>query len=603
MQRVADFIAQHLADNGIERIFMITGGGAMHLNDAIGRQKGLETVFNHHEQACAIAAEGHSRMTGKLSVVNVTTGPGGLNTLTGVMGQWTDSIPVLYISGQVKFETTIHSQPELPLRQMGDQEVDIISVVKPLTKFAVSVTNPADIAYCLGKAMHLAVSGRPGPVWIDVPMNVQGALIEPSALRRYDPAENKPVFDKAAIALKAQEVASRLLAAKRPVLVGGNGIRVCGACAKYIQLLETLKIPAVTTFNAVDMVPSGHPLFGGRIGTVGTRGGNFTLQNADFALFIGTRNNIRQISYGWKSFARHAFTVAVDVDAAELSKHTFRPDMPILADADFFLTALLDALSGKAVPDRSEWVSWCSARVKKYSPVLPQYGQSDKINPYCFVDSLTRLAPADNTIVAGNGTACVVSFQAGQYKEGQRAFWNSGCASMGYDVPAAIGACYGSGRKPVLCLAGDGSIMMNLQELETIGYNKLPIKVFVLDNGGYVSIRQTQAGFFGMPYIGCGPESGVGFPAFDKLGEAFGMKTAVLSSRKDMDEVLKRVLDEKGPVLCHVVLDREYSFSPKLSSERKPDGRMVSKPLEDMYPFLDRDEFADNMLVPHWPEG
>lgn len=602
MQRVADFVAQHLADKGIDRVFMITGGGAMHLNDAIGRQKGIETVFHHNEQGCAIAAEGQSRVTGKLSVVNVTTGPGGLNTLTGVMGQWTDSIPVLYISGQVKFETTIHYRPENPMRQVGDQEVDIISVVKPLTKFAVSVTNPADIAYYLDKAMAIAVSGRPGPVWIDVPMNVQGALIDPSVLRRYDPAEDEFYFDRAKVRKQAEEIAARLMAAKRPVLIGGHGIRACGARGQYLRLLELLKVPAVTTFNAVDMVPTDHPCYGGRIGTVGTRGGNFTLQNADLALFIGTRNNIRQVSYGWKAYARHAFKVVVDVDAAELAKHTVVPDLAVHSDAGFFISELLLALKGKALPDRTEWLEWCAKRVRKYPVVLPQYWDLKHISPYCLVDAITRLAPLDNTLVAANGTACVAAFQAGQYREGHRAFWNSGCASMGYDVPAAIGACYGSGRKPVICLAGDGSIMMNLQELETIGYNKLPVKVFVLDNGGYVSIRQTQAGFFGMPYIGCGPESGVGFPSFEKLGEAFGMKTASIVSYAGMEDIIKEVLSEKGPVLCHVQLDRTYSFAPKLSSERKPDGRMISKPLEDMHPFLEREEFKQNMLVPLWPE-
>jgi len=602
MQRLADFVAQHLADCGVDRVFMITGGGAMHLNDAIGRQKGIEKVFNHHEQGCAIAAEGHSRITGRLSVVNVTTGPGGLNALTGVMGQWTDSIPVLYISGQVKFETTIHYRPEVPLRQVGDQEVDIISVVRPLTKFAVSVTNPADIRYYLDKAMAIAVSGRPGPVWVDIPMNVQGSLIDPSALRKYNPSEDEFVFDRAKVREQVGEIASRLLSAKRPVLVGGNGVRASRARDKYLKLLELLKIPAVTTFNAVDMVPSSHPCYGGCIGTVGTRGGNFTLQNADLVLFIGTRNNIRQVSYGWKSYARHGFKVVVDADAAELSKHTVVPDLSVHSDAGFFLSSLLDALEGKALPDRREWMAWCAERVRKYPAALPQYLASKNVNPYCFVDALSRMASADNTFVAGNGTACVAAFQAGQYKEGQRAFWNSGCASMGYDVPAAIGACYASGRKPVICLAGDGSVMMNLQELETIGYNKLPVKVFVLDNGGYVSIRQTQSGFFGMPYIGCGPESGVGFPSFEKLGEAFGMKTASIRSHDEMNGVLGSVLAEKGPVLCHVILEKEYSFAPKLSSERKPDGRMVSKPLEDMYPFLDREEFRGNMLVPLWPE-
>ncbi|MFA5161956.1 MAG: thiamine pyrophosphate-binding protein [Elusimicrobiales bacterium] len=600
--RVADFVAGKLVERGVERVFMIVGGGAMHLNDALGKCKGIAPVFFHNEQGCAIAAEGYSRMTGRLGVVNVTTGPGGLNTLTGVMGQWTDSVPVLYISGQVKFETTIHYRPEVPVRQIGDQEVDIIKVVGPVTKFAVSVTNPQDIGYYLDKAINIAVTGRPGPVWVDIPMNVQGAQIDENSLRRYDPAEDKFIFDEAAARSAIAKTAELLKNAKRPVVVGGNGVRAAHARDKYLALVKRLGAPVCCTFNAADMVPNAHPLFAGRIGTVGDRAGNFALQNADVALFIGTRNNIRQVSYGWKTFARHAHKIVVDADAAELQKHTLTPDTAVHCDAGFFIDALAGTFGDTVLPDWKEWVDWCAERKRKYPVVLPEYRRSEKINPYVFIEELTRQTSAGHAIVTGDGTACVAPFQAADIKEGQRVFWNSGCATMGYDLPAAIGACIASGGKDTVCLAGDGSVMMNVQEMQTIAYYRLPVKIFILNNNGYVSIKQTQAGFFGMPYVGCGPESGVGFPDFQKLAAGFGIPALEIAQPARLAEGIKAALAAPGPVLCEVKLAEDYIFSPKLSSERKPDGRMVSKPIEDMYPFLDRGEFQKNMLVPLWPE-
>lgn len=601
MMKVTDYIAKRLVEAGVRQVFMITGGGAMHLNDSLGRQTALEYVCCHHEQACAIAAEGYARLTGRMAVVNVTTGPGGLNTLTGLMGQWTDSVPVLYLSGQVKFETTIHSCPEVPLRQLGDQEADIIRIVKPMTKYAVSVTDPKDIRKVLDKALYLATHGRPGPVWIDLPINVQGAQIDETQLAGFDLSSSMDYPPMAAgndeLSASVARTVEALQTARRPVIVVGHGVRIAGAITPLLRLAERLGIPLLTTFNGFDSVPDDHPLFVGRIGTIGTRAGNFALQNSDVLLEIGTRNNIRQVSYGWQTFGRAAFKIIVDIDPAELRKPTVKPDLPVQADAKAFVLELDRQWPAAGRSDWKTWLEWALVRKQKYPVVLPEYHRSTRINPYVFIDVLTRHTQADDIVVAGNGTACVALFQAGHVKPGQRLFWNSGCASMGYDLPAAMGACIGSGGRNTICLAGDGSLQMNLQELQTVAHYRLPLKLFVLSNDGYQSIKQTQANFFGMPYIGCDRSSGVSFPDPARLAQAHGLESAVLENHADLESKIEEILRAKHSIICDVRLETDYVFAPKLSSEKKPDGRIISKPLEDMYPFLDRAEFMENMLI------
>jgi acetolactate synthase I/II/III large subunit len=595
MIKVSDYIAKRLVEYGVEHVFMLTGGGAMHLNNSLGRAKGIKCIFNHHEQACAIAAEGYARTTGGLAVVNITSGPGGLNTLTGVMGQWTDSVPVLYISGQVKFETTIGSCPGLNLRQLGDQEVDIISVVKPITKFAVSIRDPKDIMRILDKAIHIATSGRPGPVWLDVPLDVQGAMVEESAMPRYNEKQDSIIFQKEEVDSKISQALDFLKNSQRPVLIAGYGIRIAGAQKVLLNLLGKLRIPALTTFNGFDLLSSDNPYFIGRIGILGSRAGNFALQNSDFILCVGSRNNIRQISYNWKSFARAAKKVVVDIDPAELKKPTLKPDLAINCDAKYFLEEFLKCAIG--LPEWNWWFNWCRERKDKYPIVMPQYKKSRLVNPYYFMHMLTELIERDNVIIAGNASACVVLFQAGIVKKNQRIFWNSGCAAMGYDLPAAIGACLANKKRNTICIAGDGSIQMNIQELQTVVYNKLPIKIFVLNNKGYVSIKQTQENFFGLPYVGCDEESGVSFPSFTKIAKAYGMKTESITGHRGIISKINTVLKFKGSVLCDVLLEPNYKFSPRVSSEKLDDGRIISKPLEDMFPFLDRNEFKKNMLI------
>lgn len=598
MIKVSDFIARYLADYGVRHVFILTGGGAMHLNDSFGKEPRIKCIFNHHEQACAIAAEGYSRVTGKLAVVNVTTGPGGLNTLTGVMGQWTDSIPVLYISGQVRYDTTVYSCREIGLRQLGDQEICIVDIVKPITKFAAVVTEPLKIKYYLDKAIYIATHGRPGPVWLDIPMNVQGAMVDEDSLFEYNEKEDVSKSPLDDINIKVKKTLELFNKCERPVLIAGHGIRIAQAENVFNEIVEKIKIPVLSTFNGFDLTESDNPYYIGRIGTIGDRAGNFALQNSDLVLCLGSRNNIRQISYNWETFARKAKKIAVDIDETELKKPTIKIDLPIHADVRDFLEELDRQMNNNKLPDYSKWLSWCHERKIKYPVVLPEYSDDRKgVNPYYFVKQLTKNMGSDDVLVAGNGSACVILFQAGIVKKGQRFFWNSGCAAMGYDLPASIGACFGNNKKTTICLAGDGSLQLNIQELITVVYHKLPIKVFYLDNSGYISIKQTQSNFFSGKFVGCDEESGVGFPDIIKVAKAYGLNVKAINDHKNIDKKIKDILDSDKPVLCVVKLTNDYIFAPKLSSERKPDGKIVSKPLEDLFPFLDRDEFRNNMII------
>jgi acetolactate synthase-1/2/3 large subunit len=609
--RVADYIASSLAEHGVEHVFMVTGGGAMHLNDAFGRERKLKIVHCHHEQACAIAAEAYARLSGNIAAVNVTTGPGGVNALNGVYGAYTDSIGMIVVSGQVKRETMVSSY-DLPLRQLGDQEIDIVRMAEPVCKFTTVLRDPLEVRYVMEKAIWLARSGRPGPVWIDVPTDVQGAKIDPKSLHGFDPlAEGR---GGAPLALEpeanptrgddlervARTVLERMMAATRPVIMVGTGIRISKSLDAFLRVADKLGVPVATAFNAHDVIWNDHPLYAGRPGTVGDRAGNFAVQNSDFLLILGCRLNIRQISYNWQSFAREAFKVMVDIDRAELEKPTLSIDMPVHADLADFIGAL-DRLPYTPAPRHAAYVKWCRERIEKYPVVDPAYwAKASPINPYCFMGKLFDALVEDDIVVTGDGTACVAAFQSAFIKKGQRLFSNSGSASMGYDLPAAIGAHHASGRR-VVCLAGDGSIMMNLQELQTIAGANLPIKLVVLNNGGYSSIVQTQRNFFPDNIVGCGPSSGVTFPDFKKVLEAFGFGYQRVDHHDGMADVIAAMLDADGPQAIEVMLDPLQPFAPKLSSRRLEDGTMVSSPLEDMHPFLPRDELAENMMISPMP--
>jgi acetolactate synthase I/II/III large subunit len=603
MIRLADYVAQTLVAHGIEDVFLVTGGGAMHLNDAIGRCEGLRYVACHHEQACSIAAQSYYRLTNRLAAVNVTAGPGGTNAITGVFGAWVDSLGIVVISGQMKWETLVRSTG-LPLRQLGDQEIDIVRVVESITKYAVMVTDPQSIRYHLEKAIYLARSGRPGPVWLDIPINVQAAPIDPDVLRGYDPAADlgalpdpAPLHGEA-LEAKCREVMERLAASERPVIYAGAGVRLAGADKELLCFAERVGVPVVTGFNAHDLIPTDHPLFGGRPGTIGDRGGNFVVQNADFLLVVGCRLNIRQVSYAWEHFARAAYKVIVDVDWAELKKPTVRPDLPIHADAAEFLRVLLAGELPSQTSARDEWVEWCRTRRARYPVVLPDYWTgSDRVNPYCFGDALFDELGEGDIVVTGDAMACISTFQTAKIKRGQRLYSDSGSAPMGFDLPAAIGAAIAGPGRRVVCVAGDGSLMLNLQELQTIKGYGLPVKLFIFNNGGYHSIRTTQRSFFPGNDVGAGPESGVTFPDFEKVMRGFDFPYRRCASHADLRDAIAGTLAVAGPAVCEVMLDLAQPFSPKTSSKRLADGRMVTAPLEDMAPFLPRDEFLSNMIV------
>lgn len=585
--KLSDFIGKYLKEKyGIKTVFMVSGGGAMHLNNSFGKY--FNYIANHHEQGCAFAAEGFARVNQELAVVNVTTGPGGLNCLNGVFGQWTDSVPVLYISGQVKYETSMDSCKDLALRQLGDQETDIISVVKPLTKFAQTVFDPKRIKYYIDRAIYEATTGRFGPVWLNIPMNVQSAVIEEDELEGFIPQKRE---EKQNFHLK--EVLEKLKIAKRPLVVAGHGIRLSDAKEEFFKLIETYNLPVVTSFNGADIIPANHPLYVGRIGTIGQRAGNFALQNADLLLELGTRNNIRQVSYNWENFGKNAYKIVVDIDEAELKKPLVRPDLAIRANLKDFLNEFLSLKQDFKTPQN--WIEYCKNIREKYSfQNTKEYQQEGcEINPYFVIREITKRLKQEDILVSANATPSICLFQAGELN-GQRLIMNSGNASMGYGLPCAIGSS-SSGQRTI-CFEGDGSIMMNLQELETVSFNRLPIKIFLLNNSGYSSIRQTQKNFFDGNKTACDSESGVGMPDFSKLAEGFRIKYVKIENPKEIDEKLNAVLKDNKPVLCEIITKKDYIFTPKLSSRKLPDGTLVSPSLEDMFPFLEREEFERNMF-------
>src|SRR5579864_9174037 len=596
LMKLSDYIFRQLREWGSRHVFLITGGGAMHLNDSIGTS-GLHYICTHHEQAAAMAAEGYARITNKPGILNVTTGPGGINALNGVFGAWTDSIPMLILSGQVKRETCMATYGLTDLRQLGDQEVDIVRIVKGITKYSVFVAEPESIAYHLERAWHLAQIGRPGPCWLDIPVDVQSAQIEPDQLRHYDPAEDELKFDPATIAVAVADVLARISKAERPVILAGSGVRLGGALAEFERVIRALRVPVVTAWTH-DLIASDNELFCGRPGTIGERAGNFTVQNSDLLLVLGSRLNIRQTSYNWNSFARFATRIQVDVDPAELRKPLHQPDIPIYCDAKLFLAEMARQLSEKNQSNsiHEKWLDHARDWKGRYPVVqLRQRVAGPPLNPYDFIDKLFQMLGPEDAVVCGNATACIVPYQAGKLKKGERLISNSGSASMGYDLPASIGVAVAKGGRTV-CIAGDGSLQMNVQELQTLVGYRLPIKLFVLNNGGYLSIRQTQTGFFQGRKIGESAESGVTFPNMKRVGEAYGIPSFAIENVEHL-EIVRRELDTDGPALFDVSLDPAQEFEPRLRSRILPDGKILTPNLEDMYPFLTPEELASNMLV------
>lgn len=590
--KLSNYVADFLVNNGITDMFTVTGGGAMHLNDSFGHKEGLHCIYNHHEQACSIASEGYNRLTNKLSAVCVTTGPGGTNAITGVYGAWVDSIPMFVISGQVKRETTI-AFTDVKLRQLGDQEFNIVDCVSTMTKYAVMVKNPEDIRYHLEKALYLATNGRPGPVWIDIPIDVQASIIETDNLKEFNPIEEgleekeNPICDEKYTNL----ILEKIKEAKRPVILAGTGIRLANSHKEFLKLIEKLKIPVVTAWNAHDVLSNNNSYFVGKPGTVGTRGGNFVVQNSDLLISIGCRLNIRMISYNYKSFAKNAYKIVIDIDENELKKPTISVDMPIHANLKDVINSLLNS-DYKDDKKHEKWLEWCKNINDKYPAVLDKYYEkSSPVNPYIFIDKLFDELQENDKIIVGNGSACVIGFQGAKIKEGQRLFTNSGCAAMGYGFPAAIGGAIASKGERVVCLDGDGSFQMNIQELQTVVHNKLNLKIFILNNNGYHSIRQTQKNLFNPPLVGVCKENGISFPDMEKIAYAYGIPFKRIDSIENINKQISEVLNTEGSIICEIILDENQNFEPKLSSKVLPNGTMQSPELDDMFPFIDQEEY------------
>lgn len=598
--KLSDYVSKYLVEKKITHVFTVTGGGAMHLNDSLGHEKRLKCIYNHHEQACAIAAEAYARINNKIAALCVTTGPGGTNALTGVLGAYLDSLPMLVLSGQVRYDTTARYTEQftngLKLRAVGDQEFDITSCVKSMCKYAVMLEDPNDIRYCLDKALHLATTGRMGPCWIDIPVNYQGCYIETDELKKYVPNEdiNYTISEET-----IKKIIDKIKKAQRPVIYAGNGIRLSGGYSEFEKMMSKLEIPIVTGWDSIDLIEDNNKLYTGRGGIMGDRAGNFAIQNADFILAIGNRLSIRQVGYNWKTWARDAFVAMVDIDEAELKKHTIHVDLPIHADAKEFMIKLNKSV--KEPIKKQEWLKTCNNWKTKY-PVTQEkhWNETGKYaNVYAFIKYLSSRLSENSLTVVSNGSACVVGSHNYEIKKGSRFIINSAVASMGYGLPAAIGACIANNNTRTICIEGDGSIMMNLQELQTIITNKLPINIYLINNQGYHSIRQTQNNLFkDHTKVGIGEESNdLSFPNYKKIADAFGYKYYSATSNKEMKQVIDKTLNEQGPLFCEIFVSTDQLFEPKSATKRLDDGTLVSPPLEDLYPFLEREELLENMFI------
>ena len=598
MIKVSDFIFRHLVTkHGIQHCFLVTGGGAMHLNNAVGHTNGLIYICNHHEQASAIAAEGYYRACGRLCVTNVTTGPGGTNAVTGVLGQYLDSIPGLYISGQIKTSTYKHTYPYLSLRQLGDQEADIVSIVAPITKYAKTVYNPLDIKYELDKAITIAKNGRPGPVWLDIPLDVQGAMVDESMMKEFDSSEIVDSIKHDLVDRQIQQLLARIKVAKAPVVYVGNGVRLAKREEQFIALVEKLDIPVVTAISGSDIIWYNHDLYFGKPGICGNRIGNIMVQNSDLLIILGTRLSIRQTGYAYDLFAPKAFKAMVDIDLAEMQKPTLNIDLPIHTSLSEFIDKLSDAVTSFEAPESFDRFKKWGRELEKKLPTLFDDNPDCEgyTNSYRFADELFTQLKSGDIVVTGNGTAYTCTYQAMRVKEGIRVFANQGCAAMGYDLPAAIGAAVSHeaqvndvkvGR--TILITGDGSIQMNIQELQTLMTYNLPLKIFVLENEGYLAIKTTQKSFFNGEFTGSNPSSGVICPNLQKIAAAYGIPYFSVSEN---GEVLKTTIADtlatKGPVICEIHMHPEQTLFPKSASFMdSKTGKMSSAPLQKMAPFL-----------------
>ncbi|HEV7440742.1 MAG TPA: thiamine pyrophosphate-binding protein [Methylobacterium sp.] len=594
-QRLADYVADFVRSEGVACVFLVPGGGAMFLVDAFGNHPDLAYVPNHHEQASAIAAEAYARINGRLGCAIVTTGPGATNAVTGCAGAWIESVPLLIISGQVKRADLIGDSG---VRQMGPQEVDIVSIVRPITKYAARVMDPSRIRSHLEEAVHHATTGRRGPVWLDIPLDVQNSPIDPGALVGFTP----PAAPESAVAAQVAAVMAQVARAERPLILAGHGVRLAEAAPEFRALYEALQIPVVTTWNAADLIPATHPLSVGKPGTVALRPPNFAVQNADLILAIGARLDNVVTAYSPEKFGRHAQKIVVDVDPAELAKFGANSgfSLRIEADAKDFLAALLPLAREAPARDRSAWIARCNDWKRRY-PVNDgaPFPSAGPISHFHLTQALSDTLPEDSLIVTGSSGLAIEFFYTGfQNKPGQRVFLTSGLGAMGYGLPAMIGAYMASDRRPFVGIESDGSLMMNLQEMQTIASLRMPLRLFVVNNGGYASIRSTQRNYFEGRYVGSGPQAKLDIPDLVALARTFGWESYAIDRVEDLQDGIRRALDSRGPLLVDVRVVQDEGLFPKSAALPQPDGSMLSMPLEDMSPLLPRDEFRANMLVP-----
>lgn len=605
-QKVSDYIADHIAEWGIRDVFTVTGGGAMHMNDAFGHHPKLHCTYQHHEQACAMAAEAYARMDNRMAAVCVTTGPGATNAITGVLGGWMDSIPMLVFSGQARYATTVAASG-LKLRSMGVQECNIVPVVTSITKYAQMIIHPEDIRYHLEKALYMAVNGRPGPVWLDIPLDVQGAVIDTEKLRGYDSQEN-PKEKPAEISQDIiQQILDKIEKSRRPVLFPGNGVRLAGAMDDFQKLVNILGVPVITGMSSVDAMESEHPYFAGRSGGTGTRPGNFALQNSDVLLSIGNRQGFAQTGFQYQDWARGSYTILNDIDENELKKPSLHVSLPVCGDAGDLIRKLICAAELRGADETNplfkgrDWIRQCQVWKQKYPVVTAKHYETVEegcTNIYAFYEELSKAMQEGQTLMVSVGTSRVAGSQAFRVKKGQRFITNPNTASMGFCLPAATGICVAQPGKPVVCVTGEGSLQMNLQELQTIWQNRLPVKLFVINNQGYHSIRQTQQSYFEPPLVGVGAESGdLSFPDLSKIIPAYGFSYRAVHAAEELPETLHQVLEETGASVCEVFVTKYQKTEPKTSAKKLPDGSMVSAPLEDMYPFLSKEELEENMFT------
>jgi len=591
--KVSDYIFSELAAIGVKDVFTVSGGAAMHLLDSLGTNKDINHISTHHEQAAAMAAEGNARITGKPGVALVTSGPGGTNAMTGVCGAWIDSIPSIYISGQVTSNNLIEGTG---LRQFGIQESDIVSMVKSVTKYAVTIKDPNQVKYHLQKAIHLATTGRPGPVWLDIPLDIQSKMITPDECPSYEPEERK-IPENVLLNKQVSECIELIKNSERPVLISGYGIRLANGEKEFLQLVEKLGIPVISSWTTSDLIPSSHGLSIGRSGIFGDRGGNFTVQNSDLILSIGSRLSVPQVGYNFPLFARAAKKIIVDIDSAELNKPSLKPDLPIQADAKEFMVELLAQLKNAQPFKISDWLKRCQGWKLKYPVVLPEYKEcKDAVNSFYFIGTLSEKLDKNAVIVTDMGTSFTCTMQTFKTKLGQRLSTSSGHASMGFGLPGAIGACIGNNRKDTICISGDGGLQMNIQELQTIVHYNLPIKLFVLNNNGYLTIKATQQNHFGR-FVGAEQSSGVTCPDIIKVATAYGLQNVRIANTEELNLKIDSILQAQGPIVCEIMMEENQPLIPRVSSLKKPDGTIISKPIEDLYPFLSREEFKENMII------